>query len=106
MDSFLRSAGRMLSLCAGTWPSEHMETGHLVLVLLLQPLGGILVNDIKRKRTCSKSGKAALPTLPEWPSQGTELLVAWLSVRHSPCGGTGTWSLVLGPGRTGKACTF
>ena len=106
MDSFPRSAGRMLRGCQcplhRDLALEHMETGHLVLVLLLQPLGSVLVNDIKRKRTCSQSGKAALPTLPGRPSQGAELPVAWVSVRHSPCGGAGTWYLVPG-GRERRA---
>ena len=110
--SFLWSAGRMLkgyeSPLHQDLTLEHVETGHLVLFLLLQPLGAVSVNDIKIKPTCSESGKAALPTLPEWPSQGTltELAVAWLLVRHSPCGGTSIWDLIPGPGRTGTVCTF
>lgn len=112
MDSFLWLAGRMLKGSQSPLPwdltLEHMDTGHLVLVLLLQPLGSVSVNDMKIKPTCSKSGKAALPTLPERPCQGTltELPVAWFLVRHSLCRGTGIWYLVPGPGRMGKVCTF
>lgn len=112
MDSFLWLAGRMLKGCQSPlhWDLTlgHVDTGHLILVPLLQPLGSVSVNDIKIKPTCSKSGTAALPTLPERPCQGTltELPVAWLLVRHSLCRGTGVWYLVPRPGRMGKVCTF